>query len=46
MLPDALMIVGAALLSYAAWLVHPAAGYAAAGVLILSAGVLTAKAGK
>lgn len=46
MLPDALMISGAALLSYAAWLLHPAAGYATAGVLTLTAGILTARSKK
>lgn len=43
-LPDALMIGGAAALSYGAWLAYPAAGFAVAGVLSLAAGVLTARA--
>lgn len=46
MLPDALMIGGAATLSYGAWLVYPAAGFAVAGLLSLVAGVLTARAAK
>lgn len=44
--PDALMIGGAAALSYGAWLAHPSAGFVVAGVLMLAAGVLTARAAK
>ena len=46
MLPDALMIAGAAALSYAAWLVHTSAGFAVGGALSLTAGVMIARAGK
>ena len=46
MLPDALMIGGAAALSYGSWLVYPAAGFVVAGALSLVAGVLTARAAK
>jgi hypothetical protein len=46
LLPDALMIGGAAALSYGAWLVYPAAGFVVAGALSVAAGVLTARAVK
>jgi len=43
LIPDALMIGGAAALSYGAWLVYPAAGFVVAGLLSLTAGILSAR---
>ena len=43
-LPDILMIGGAAALSYGAGLAWLPAGYVVAGLLLLAAGVLTARA--
>jgi len=45
-LPDALLVGGAAALSYGAWVIYPAAGFIVAGVLSMAAGVLTARAAK
>jgi hypothetical protein len=46
-IPDALIVLGVAAVSYGAWLLIPAAGYITGGVLMLVFGVLTAlKAGK
>jgi len=42
LLPDALMLGGAAALAYGAGLVHPAAGYITGGLLALAFGVLSA----
>lgn len=42
--PDALLVGGAALTSYGAWLLHPAAGFICGGVLALVAGVLASRA--
>lgn len=44
LLPDALMISGAAALSYGAGLVYLPAGFISAGVLLLTAGILSARA--
>jgi len=43
MLPDALMVAGTACVSYGAWLVYEPAGFIAGGVLLVTAGVLTAR---
>jgi hypothetical protein len=45
-LPDAMIVVGGALLSYGAGLLHPAAGYAVGGLLMLAFGVLAARNNK
>lgn len=45
LLPDALMISGGAALSYGAWLIYQPAGYIVAGILLVVAGVLSARAG-
>lgn len=45
-LPDVLMICGAATLSYGASLVYLPAGFVVAGLLLLIAGVLTARVAK
>jgi hypothetical protein len=41
-IPDALIVAGAGVLSYGAWLVYPPAGYLVAGGLMLVFGVLSA----
>ncbi len=41
-LPDALVVVGCAVLSYGAWLIHPAAGFIVGGLLMVAGGVLSA----
>jgi hypothetical protein len=46
LLPDALMIGGAAALSYGVWLAYPPAGFAVGGLLSIAAGVLTARVAK
>lgn len=38
-LPDAMLVAGALAVAYGAWLVHPAAGFIAGGVLLLVGGV-------
>lgn len=43
-LPDALMTIGAAALSYGAWLVYVPAGFGVGGLLLLVAGILLARA--
>jgi hypothetical protein len=43
-IPDLLLIAGASLLSYGAWLVFEPAGYIAGGVLLLAQGVIQARA--
>jgi len=43
-LPDALMIIGAASLSYGAWLAYPPAGFVVAGCLAILAGIKIAGA--
>lgn len=42
-LPDTLMVVGAAGLSYGAWLIYEPAGYLVGGALTLIGGVLCAR---
>lgn len=42
-LPDALIIGGAGLVSYGAWLVYQPAGFTVAGVLCIAAGWLLAR---
>ena len=42
LLPDVLMVGGAAALSYGAGIIHPAAGYIVGGILALAFGVLSA----
>jgi hypothetical protein len=39
-MPDALIVAGAAALSYGAWLLHPAAGFITGGILMLAGGVI------
>lgn len=41
--PDTLMIAGAAGLSYGAWLIYEPAGFLVAGLLVLVAGILSAR---
>ena len=43
-LPDALLVVGAALVAYGAWLVYAPAGFIVGGLLTLYAGIKLAKA--
>lgn len=43
MVPDALIISGAGALSYGAGILHPAAGFMAAGILMLVGGVCAAR---
>jgi hypothetical protein len=43
LVPDALIVSGAGALSYGAGLLHPAAGFIAAGILLLTGGVCTAR---
>jgi hypothetical protein len=45
-LPDLLMTIGAAVLCYGAWLVYEPAGYLVGGTLMITAGVLAARATK
>jgi hypothetical protein len=45
-LPDVLVVAGAAALSFGAWLLHPAAGFITAGVLMLAGGALAALNGQ
>lgn len=42
--PDALMVAGAAAVSYGTWLIYQPAGFVIAGVFSLTAGVLCARA--
>jgi len=44
LLPDALLIAGAAALSYGVWLIHPASGIISAGVLTIAGGIAAARA--
>lgn len=44
-LPDVLMIVGAALLSFGAWQVYEPAGFIVGGVLLLASGIMAARSG-
>lgn len=39
-IPDALVVAGTAALAYGAGLLHPAAGFATAGVLMIAGGVI------
>jgi hypothetical protein len=43
MVPDALIVAGAGALSYGAGLLHPAAGFIVAGMLLLVGGVCAAR---
>ena len=43
LLPDALLLVGAAAASYGAWLIYPPAGFITAGVLFMIAGIKLAE---
>jgi hypothetical protein len=43
MVPDALIVCGAGALSYGAGLLHPAAGFIAAGLLLIVGGVCAAR---
>lgn len=44
MVPDALIVCGAGALSYGAGLLHPAAGFITAGVLMIAGGAFVAMA--
>jgi len=39
-LPDALIVAGAATVSYGAWLLHPAAGFIVGGLLAVGGGIV------
>ncbi len=41
--PDTLMVGGAALVSYGAWLIYPPAGFITGGALLLVAGILASR---
>jgi hypothetical protein len=43
MVPDALIVSGAGALSYGSGLLHPAAGFIVAGLLLLAGGVFAAQ---
>lgn len=43
---DALMVAGAAAVSYGAWMIYAPAGYIAGGVQLIAAGVLVARGAK
>lgn len=43
LLPDALMVAGAAGLSYGSWLIYEPAGYLVGGGLVLIGGILCAR---
>lgn len=43
LVPDALLISGAVLIAYGAWLIYPPAGFITAGLLLLVAGVLASR---
>jgi hypothetical protein len=46
-LPDALIVAGAAGVSYGAWLIYPAAGFIVGGLLVMAGGITAdAKLGK
>lgn len=45
LLPDALMVVGAATVSYGVWLAYEPAGYVVAGLFALASGLLLARKG-
>ena len=45
-LPDALMVGGAAALSYGAGMIYPAMGFIVGGLLAMAAGVLVARTAK
>lgn len=42
-LPDALIVAGSIALSYGAGLLHPAAGFATLGALMIAGGVIVAR---
>lgn len=44
LLPDFLLVAGAAALSYGAWLAYAPLGYSVAGVLVIVAGLQLARA--
>lgn len=43
LLPDVLMVAGAAVISYGAWLIYPPAGFLVGGGFALVAGILAAR---
>lgn len=43
LVPDALMVIGAAAISYGTWLMYPPAGFIVAGGFSLAVGVLAAR---
>lgn len=42
-LPDVLLIAGWALVSYGAWVLHPASGAIVSGLLLLIAGIVSSR---
>lgn len=42
-IPDILLITGAGMLSYGAWMVYQPSGFIVGGILVLIAGIKTAK---
>ena len=44
-IPDALLIAGAGLISFGAWLVYQPAGFMVGGLMVLVAGVITSRKG-
>lgn len=46
MLPDALLVLGAASVSYGAWLVNQPSGFVVAGAFLLAGGWVLSKAAK
>lgn len=43
LLPDVLMVAGAAVISYGAWLIYSPAGFLVGGCFALAAGILAAR---
>ena len=43
LVPDTLLVFGAAILSYGAWLAWPPAGYITAGILSILGGIMAAR---
>lgn len=42
-MPDALIVAGGCALSYGAWLLHPAAGFAVGGILLIAGGLTASR---
>lgn len=45
-MPDALMVGGAAAVSYACWILHPSLGWGVGGTFAIVAGVILSRGGK